>query len=387
MRKAKISLAFVMLALVLVSSCQLPASREINVTVDGVRVEFIGQRPIIVDGHTYVPIRAVFEALGFGMYWDQDAQIAFLTTGGYTTSWIPEARAMSAVLHTTEVVIPVGRNSFSINDEVFELDLPAIIIGGVPMLPVPAVLESLGHHVRWDGNSNTVIIRNLAGFHSFVSHPGAMERQLAGPSVGDLVAIIHTNFGPIHLRLFPDLAPLTVENFITHAQNGYYDGLLFHRVINNFVIQGGCPLNTGLSGESIWGGEFGDELTADLRHFRGSVSMSNFGPNTNVSRFFITQATSLSPLNVAAMHYRLENQDEISPWGGLYYRDIYPSSLIRYYLENGGTPHLDFGHAVFGQVYIGMDVVDTIASLQTGEGDRPFTDVIIETIQIMTFHR
>ena len=111
--------------------------------------------------------------------------------------------------------------------------------------------------------------------------------QLSKPEKGDIVAIMHTTMGDIKIKLFGDKTPKTFENFITHAKNGYYDGLIFHRVIKDFMIQGGDPMGTGIGGESIWGIKFEDEFTPELHNLRGALSMANSGPNTNGSQFFI----------------------------------------------------------------------------------------------------
>jgi len=103
-------------------------------------------------------------------------------------------------------------------------------------------------------------------------------------------ATIKTNKGDMKFNLYDDLAPKTVENFVTHAKNGYYDGLIFHRVIKDFMIQGGDPTGTGCGGESIWGTPFQDEFNLDARNYYGALSMPNSGPNTNGSQFFIVQA-------------------------------------------------------------------------------------------------
>jgi peptidylprolyl isomerase domain and WD repeat-containing protein 1 len=122
--------------------------------------------------------------------------------------------------------------------------------------------------------------------------PGALAA--AGGTVGPTLdlphgAIIHTNRGDIWVKLFPEECPRTVENFTTHAKNGYYDNIVFHRVIKGFMLQTGDPLGDGTGGESIWGGEFEDEITRTLRHDRPfTVSMANAGPGTNGSQFFIT---------------------------------------------------------------------------------------------------
>ena len=103
------------------------------------------------------------------------------------------------------------------------------------------------------------------------------------------IAVLQTNQGDIELELRPDLAPKTVENFTTHIKNGYYDGVIFHRIIKNFMIQGGDPTGTGRGGESIWGPRFEDEFTTKAQFNRvGVLAMANAGPNTNGSQFFIT---------------------------------------------------------------------------------------------------
>jgi peptidyl-prolyl cis-trans isomerase B (cyclophilin B) len=191
--------------------------------------------------------------------------------------------------------------------------------------------------------------------------------QLAKPVAGELVAVMHTNHGDISIRLFPEQAPKTVENFTTHAKNGYYDGLIFHRVINNFMIQGGDPTGTGCGGECIWGHPFKDEFTPELHNLRGALFMANAGPGTNGSQFFIVQAKQVHPQLLAQM-------------AGL--RDYFPEEAETAYREVGGTPHLDYHHTVFGQVFDGMDVVDAIAAVKTGPSDKPVDNVIITTIDI-----
>ena len=120
-----------------------------------------------------------------------------------------------------------------------------------------------------------------------------MSKQLRQPAAGDTVATIKTNKGDIKVVLFPDAAPKAVENFTTHADNGYYDGVIFHRVIPDFMIQGGDPLGKGIGGESIWGRPFKDEFSRDYHNLRGALCMANAGPNTNGSQFFIVQAPSV----------------------------------------------------------------------------------------------
>lgn len=191
--------------------------------------------------------------------------------------------------------------------------------------------------------------------------------QLKTPEKGDTIATMHTNMGDIKIKLFPDKTPKTVENFITHAKNGYYDGLKFHRVIKDFMIQGGDPLGTGIGGESIWGGKFEDEFDTELHNLRGALSMANAGPNTNGSQFFIVQANE-APANM------LEQMEELTDSG-------FPRDIIEAYRELGGTPWLDFRHTVFGQVFEGLEIVDKIAEVET-VNDKPCDDVIITSIDI-----
>lgn len=192
--------------------------------------------------------------------------------------------------------------------------------------------------------------------------------QLEKPVSGDTVAIMHTTMGDIKIKLFKNETPKTFENFTTHAKNGYYNGLIFHRVIKDFMIQGGDPIGNGMGGESIWGTKFQDEFTPELHNLRGALSMANAGPNTNGSQFFIVQADTC-PQNM------LEQMEDLP--------DAFPPECAKAYAEMGGTPWLDFRHTVFGQVFEGMDVVDKIANCKVGMNDKPMFDVTIESIEII----
>ena len=396
-KTSKFLTAFAVMALLFgIFTTTALAANDVTVTVDGEEVVFAAQGPVVADGRVLVPVRGVFETLGFDVDWDAESQTATLTTSRPVVLWAFVEQYNTLVSNDIEVVITVGSDSFTVTkslNEVFEeieLEVPAQIIGGSTMLPIRAVLEAVGNYVSWNEATSTVAVRDLSGFMNFTYQPGALQRQIAPPVLGDPIGILHTNMGDIHFRLFPELAPLTVENFVTHARAGYYNGLLFHRVIDFFMIQGGCPENTGLAGESIWGGYFGDEGNTNLRHIRGAMSMSNFGAHTNVSRFFITQIDGLRPAIYPnpgieeILRDRLARQDEISEVFGVYYRDVHPASFIEHFLTYGGVPHLDFRHSVFGQVYLGMDVVDAIARTprDVAAGDRPLEDVVIERVSI-----
>lgn len=144
------------------------------------------------------------------------------------------------------------------------------------------------------------------------------------------VVVLETNQGSIELRLFTDAAPKTCENFLGLVKKGYYDGIIFHRVIKNFMLQGGDPTGTGTGGESIWGGPFEDEFTANLSFDKeGLLAMANAGPNTNGSQFFITTVK---------------------------------------------TPWLNMKHTIFGEVTAGYDVVKKIENVPVDSSDKPIQE-------------
>lgn len=185
-----------------------------------------------------------------------------------------------------------------------------------------------------------------------VDYPQLDAANYSGP-----VAIFKTNKGDIRIKLFSDIAPKTVENFITHAKNGYYNNGIFHRVISDFMIQGGDPEGTGMGGESIWGGSFEDEFSDRLFNTYGALSMANAGPNTNGSQFFIVQASNFPSQMVSAL------------------RDL-PAEVADFYRQKGGTPWLDGKHTVFGQVIEGLNIVDEIAKVKVDMADKPRVDVV-----------
>ncbi|MDO5712982.1 MAG: peptidylprolyl isomerase [Tissierellia bacterium] len=189
--------------------------------------------------------------------------------------------------------------------------------------------------------------------------------QLKMPEVGEEVATFETNLGKIRFRLFPEIAPKAVENFKTHIKNGYYDGTIFHRVIDGFMIQGGDPTASGRGGESIWGKPFNDEFHPEYRNFRGALSMANAGPNTNGSQFFIVQAVEVGDDVVRQMR-------SLGPNKG------FSDEIVNEYENLGGAYWLDGKHSVFGQVFEGLDVVDDIAGVPTNPGDKPLEDIVIQ---------
>ena len=154
---------------------------------------------------------------------------------------------------------------------------------------------------------------------------------------GNYSAVIETSLGSIEIELFTDIAPITVNNFVNLSKDGYYDNVIFHRVIKGFMIQGGDPSGTGHGEMGKYPGyEFQDELNNPMQYEKGIVAMANRGPNTNGSQFFI-------------MHVD------------------YP---------------LPYDYTIFGKVSNGLDVVDAIANVQTGDMDKPVDDVVINSVDI-----
>ncbi len=184
---------------------------------------------------------------------------------------------------------------------------------------------------------------------------------------GDKTAVIKTSMGDITVKMLPEAAPKAVENFLTHSENGYYDGIKFHRVIKDFMIQGGDPTATGMGGESIWGKPFEDEFSKEAFNFKGALSMANSGPSTNGSQFFIVQASSVPEGMISQMK-----------------QAGFPDEAIEKYEQVGGTPWLDFRHTVFGQVIEGIEIVDAIAGVKTDASDRPVSDVVINSVEVKT---
>lgn len=193
------------------------------------------------------------------------------------------------------------------------------------------------------------------------------ELQFQGIQSGDTIATIKTTLGDIKVVLYPELAPIAVENFVTHAKAGYYDNIIFHRVIEGFMIQSGDPLGTGKGGESIWQLPFNDEFQDQLHNYTGALSMANSGENTNRSQFFIVTEKS-SALQSGAIDLM-----KTAGW-----RD----SVIDTYKQSGGAPHLDYRHTVFGHVYEGLNIAFEISKAKTDTNDKPKKDIIILTIEI-----
>ncbi len=252
----------------------------------------------------------------------------------------------------------------------------------------------------------------------------AVGFQLEMPEVGEEIVILKTNKGDIYLRLFYESAPITVTNFVSLCKSGYYNGITFHRVIKDFMIQGGDPSANSTGGESVWGVPFEDEFNANLLNIRGAVAMANPGADSNSSQFFINQKSTADSKEYldydllydaysgvyfayveAAYNNRLTQE-------GKAFKEKYPSAedYIEYFITsntidtrkvpeevwelykaNGGNITLDGawrsagGHTVFAQVFKGMDVVDAIAETEVDSNQKPVDAVVINEALVTKF--
>ncbi len=193
--------------------------------------------------------------------------------------------------------------------------------------------------------------------------------NFTAPEQGDkIISMNIKDYGEVKFRLFPEYADKGVENFIGLAEQGYYDGLTFHRIIKDFMIQGGDPEGTGRGGESMWGGSFDGGTDPHLIHAAGAVAYANSGStSTNGSQFYIVTGEKYSKEDLEQyVNYGYNFSDEAM--------DIYSTA--------GGTPWLDGGYTVFGQVFDGLDIIFEIQQTETDENDKPLEDVIIESVKV-----
>lgn len=215
------------------------------------------------------------------------------------------------------------------------------------------------------------------------------------PEIGEEIAIVTTSLGEIKLRFYPDEAPLAVENFKELAKSDYYDGIIFHRVIDNFMIQGGDPTGTGTGGASYFGSSFEDEISPNLHFFKGALAMANSGPNTNGSQFFIVQNPVVNELALDAIREKRDDASAEEPFTILINNeshpigDIFPETVLEYYQNNGGHVELEYvfggAYTIFGQAFEGLDIVDKISGVVTDDKDKPLEDIVIFDIEITEF--
>lgn len=228
--------------------------------------------------------------------------------------------------------------------------------------------------------------------------------QTEAPEAGEEIAVVTMESGEVFkIRFFPNEAPKAVYNFKLHAIKGYFDGMALHRVIANFMIQGGSPNGTGTDGESVWGQDFEDEFDKSLLNIDGALSMANAGPATNGSQFFInctgTPATSEMWTYYESQYEQFmelykENKEafDANPNAKTLDTSKITDEYKKLYEEHGGNMHLDgaystnsTGHTVFGQVFEGMDGVYELSKAKTDENDKPVTDMVIESVKIEAY--
>ncbi len=194
------------------------------------------------------------------------------------------------------------------------------------------------------------------------------------PKDGEEIIVMKiADYGDVKIKLFPELLPKACANFVGLAEKGYYDGLTFHRVIADFMIQGGDPLGSGYGGESIWGLKFDGGHSKYLNHVKGALAYANSGnTSTDGSQFYV----------VVGNPYSEELLKDILARQGKLLSDL-SDTVKKAYIEDGGTPFLDGDYTVFGQVFEGMDIVEDICNnTETGANDKPVKDIIIEKVQV-----
>lgn len=194
------------------------------------------------------------------------------------------------------------------------------------------------------------------------------------PQKGDKIVTINIkDYGAVKIRLFPEYASKGVENFIGLAEQDYYNGVIFHRIISNFMIQGGDPQGTGMGGQSIWGEKFDGGTDPHLIHCPGALAYANSGSTaTNGSQFYIVTGEAVTESYLGQIEAA--------------YGKTFSPSAKEIYLKQGGTPHLDGGYTVFGQVFDGLDIVFKIQNVPTGSQDRPVTPVVIESVEVSEYN-
>lgn len=205
------------------------------------------------------------------------------------------------------------------------------------------------------------------------ANPDSGEIQFTALAEGESIAVIVTDLGEIRIRLFPQAAPMAVENFIGLAQQGYYNGVSFHRVVKDFLIHTGDATGTGTGGTTVWNGTpYAVELTDTLHHYTGAVGIAHAPDDTggNSSQFYIVQTPKNSIDKAAA-----KNLTELGM----------REAVADAYRAVGGAPYLDNFYTVFAQVYEGMDIVDKIASVACNENGQPTEPVLIQSVTIESY--
>lgn len=269
--------------------------------------------PIIENDITLVPLRLISENLNA------------------TVSYNNETKTISITSKDTSIRLTLGSTSVKVNEEIISLSVAPRSIDGTTMVPLRFISENLDCKVNWDAKNQRITITSL--------NPDEQTTTSTLP----IATIMIKDYGTITLELYPDLAPNTVNNFIFLANNKFYNGLTFHRIIDDFMIQGGDPLGTGIGGPGYTiAGEFSSNgfSTNTLSHTKGIISMArSYLPDSAGSQFFITSADAT---------------------------------------------YLDGQYAAFGKVLTGLDVLEVLSNVSTNANDAPLNPVIIESIHVDT---
>ncbi len=297
-----------------------------------------------------------------------------------------DTRSISFSNENYDAEFVIGSSEYIQNEVVFEMPVePFVTTDGVTYLPIRYVANSLGSKVGYDEDLKQILVTDITS--EYTVYRESDLPQFSDLVEGETLASINTNYGDITVRFFPKYAPKAVENFLTLAEEGYYDEVTFHRVINDFVIQGGDPTGTGAGGDSIYGEDFEDEISLSLRHFSGALAMANAGVNTNGSQFYIVETDDMGGY-VSELEWMKNNPYEIYDYdSGILIQDIMSPIIAQKYIELGGTPFLDGGYTIFGHVVEGMEVVHLIADVETNTSDKPIEDVIINSIIIEEYSK
>ena len=269
--------------------------------------------PIIENGTTFVPLRLISENLNATVSYDNESKTISITSKG------------------TSMFLTLGSTSVKVNNDVISLAIAPRSINGTTMVPLRFISENLNCKVNWDAKNQLITITSLPN-----------DQPTTGTTL-PTATIIVKDYGTITLELYPEMAPNTVNNFIFLANNEFYDGLTFHRIIDDFMIQGGDPLGIGTGGPGYTiPGEFSGNSfnTNTLSHTKGIISMArSSSPDSAGSQFFITCAD---------------------------------------------VTYLDGQYAAFGKVLTGLDVVKALSDVPTNANDAPLTSVVIDSIRVDT---
>jgi len=318
------------LLLVSVFLTVMPAStwaEGINVVLNGKPVSFPDARAYISqENRTMVPVRFISEQLG--------AQV----------NWSASNNSVEIQYDSKKILLPINQKLAAVNGKQLELDAPAVIKDNRTMVPLRFISEAMGATVLWSNTASTVRISTSAYDSAVAKNNGKYKRepQMTVDTNKQYLATVKTNRGTFKIKLLPAAAPITVNNFVFLAKEGFYNGTLFHRIIKGFMIQGGDPLGNGSGGP---GYSFVDELPPSIPYGAGVVAMANSGPNTNGGQFFICNGNNANNLNQ--------------------------------------TPN----YTVFGQIIEGMDVIYLISETPVvqnamGEYSQPMEEVYIEKVTI-----